>query len=101
MRGLRSTASFVSPVCDNLSFHLYFNQRATARVTKTSHTAAHAAQRDAGHFLGRASPQGGGWQLAVQGAVISREATEIAEAVSPRDLRDAGSIRSSAPQGAV
>ena len=47
------------------------------------------------------APQGGGRQLAIEGAVTGGESTEISKAVSSCDLGDGGGVRSPAQQGAV
>src|SRR5215469_807098 len=61
----------------------------------------HRTQRQMRRSRMQTAPQGGGRQFPITRAIVSGETADTVEAVSPRDRRYAGRIRSSAPQSAV
>src|SRR5580693_1154409 len=101
MCGLRSMACSASPGYDNLSLRSFVDQRRQQNFTKASHGHARPAEHEMGRSRMQTPLQGGGWQLAEQGAIFGCETAKIVEPVVPCDLRDAGRLGVSARQGAM
>jgi len=73
----------------------------SAHLTGDSGPTAPTVRCEAREFLAQAPPQRGGWQLAIERAIIAGKTPKAEKAVSPRHLGDAGHIRTSAAQDSI